>query len=829
MPIHPRGTRTPQKLSSSLALLIILVAAWFRLWQLPHIPPGLEYDEAFNGLDALWMLEQGQPYLFVLSNNGREALFLYPAALFIHLLGTTPLALRLTSALVGILAVPLIYRLAGELFRFTPHRRWVALLAAAGLAVSLWHVSMSRVAFRAIFIPTFLTLLALLFWRGWRKDSWRYFAAAGLVLGASQYSYLSARLFPLALLLFGAGVWLAHQFGYRSKSYALPSLLKGLLLTGLVSAVLFMPLGFFFWQHPAALTGRADQIIIPVKAGLAGAAELLNQAGAALTIFVGGGDPRIRHHPVGWPLFSPVTLLGFWAGLVVMARRWYKPENMFLGLSLIVMLLPGVLSVDPVHNLRTAGILPAVYIIAAVGWTQLALVGLRRWRPTWPETTVGLGTLLVVLAAGGLLTGYLYFGLWANDRRVYEEYNGPMLDLADYAADLTQTAEVIVPYEFYAYPPVRYVLHHAFPETLPPVAPTGQPGDNRPLFLLNQPQWVSPPYIRLSRDQTGAGHAYPTAAPPAFNPATSSPVLGRQGAPIAVSQPLDRSMPAGFRQPEPVRPTPFVWGSRAHLAGYALAEPVIRAGQAGRLTLWWADLPEELLAYNTFIQLVNGRGEPVSQLEESLVFHSRLYYENRVGLARREHLFWIGPETPPGLYLLRLGLFNPKTGERLPVNTAGQPLGDQLILTPFYVAGAETADPRRPEILLKAGLGDTIQLLGYSISRPAEDVAVVKLYWQATGPVNADYTVTLQLLGAQQQVLAQQDKQPLAGLYPTSRWQPGQVIVDEFTLSLSGAAATAGSRLVTGMYDLVTGVRLPAYAANGEPYPDGLIVLEDNQ
>ncbi|MCP4422716.1 MAG: hypothetical protein GY805_39410, partial [Chloroflexi bacterium] len=40
-----------------ILLLIIALAAFLRLWQLDTLPPGLYHDEAYNGLDALSLLQ----------------------------------------------------------------------------------------------------------------------------------------------------------------------------------------------------------------------------------------------------------------------------------------------------------------------------------------------------------------------------------------------------------------------------------------------------------------------------------------------------------------------------------------------------------------------------------------------------------------------------------------------------------------------------------------------------------------------------------------------------------------------------------------------------
>ena len=38
-------------------LVVLLVAAGLRFWQLGQLPPGLYHDEAYNGLDALSLLQ----------------------------------------------------------------------------------------------------------------------------------------------------------------------------------------------------------------------------------------------------------------------------------------------------------------------------------------------------------------------------------------------------------------------------------------------------------------------------------------------------------------------------------------------------------------------------------------------------------------------------------------------------------------------------------------------------------------------------------------------------------------------------------------------------
>jgi hypothetical protein len=143
-------------------------------------------------------------------------------------------------------------------------------------------------------------------------------------------------------------------------------------------------------------------------------------------------------------------------------------------------------------------------------------------------------------------------------------------------------------------------------------------------------------------------------------------------------------------------------------------------------------------------------------------------------------------------------------------------------------------DLRVPQSPMQVSLGKQIKLLGYSmLSTIGEAPALsVRLHWQATDPIDpigGDYTVFVQLLDEGNQLVTSRDSQPLAGQYPTSRWQPGEVVVDEFSLTLPEHLSSGRYRLVTGMYDLATGQRLPATDAAGQPLPDDMVVLMEMQ
>ena len=82
-------------------VLVLLVAAALRVVAVGEVPPGLYHDEAYNGLDALNVLD-GDLSIYFSANNGREPLFIYLMAGTVALFGRTALGVRAAAALLDL-------------------------------------------------------------------------------------------------------------------------------------------------------------------------------------------------------------------------------------------------------------------------------------------------------------------------------------------------------------------------------------------------------------------------------------------------------------------------------------------------------------------------------------------------------------------------------------------------------------------------------------------------------------------------------------------------------------------------------------------------------
>ncbi|HSN76811.1 MAG TPA: hypothetical protein VL334_17190 [Anaerolineae bacterium] len=81
--------------------------------------------------------------------------------------------------------------------------------------------------------------------------------------------------------------------------------------------------------------------------------------------------------------------------------------------------------------------------------------------------------------------------------------------------------------------------------------------------------------------------------------------------------------------------------------------------------------------------------------------------------------------------------------------------------------------------------------------------------WQALRPLDQDYTVFFHAMGSDGKRWGQQDTMPQNGKLPTSSWQPGQIIEDQYQLTLAADAPVSSDyRYLLGLYQWQTGARL---------------------
>jgi len=196
---------------------------------------------------------------------------------------------------------------------------------------------------------------------------------------------------------------------------------------------------------------------------------------------------------------------------------------------------------------------------------------------------------------------------------------------------------------------------------------------------------------------------------------------------------------------------------------------------------------------------------------------------HRGEVVRGQYRFRLPAGTPAGQYTLAL---RPRQGDVWPWQN--RPLALNALTVAAH-QGDRSFEIPPMQHAVGANLGDRVELLGIDLEGQevhAGGVVSCTLYWRALQAMDQDYTVFNHLVAADGQTWGQWDNQPQRGTLPTTRWVPGQVIVDPYRIPLSENTPTGPLTLHVGMYDLQTMVRLPVYDENGQVLADHVDTLE---
>lgn len=450
---------------------IVILAAWFRWYDISNYPPGLFPDEAANGEDVQLIL-QGDIRPFYERSNGREGLFFFLQAVSVKLFGVGVWQMHVVSGLVGILTVLAIYFATRVWFG-----RLSGLLAALLLATNQWHVTLSRTGFRAILIPLVIALFTALVGativavKNNRKGaSYMYAAAAGAVFASGWYTYIAFRIMApiivavaLLILLDDLVAFVRRKRGVASVDSIQPVVDPALrthierywrhvLLALATCIVVTAPLALYFVRHPDAFIGRAGQVSVfnqdlqrEVGGGTLAGTLLYSTRHTLVSFFAGRGDLNWRHNVAGYPLLNPFVALLFLLGLGWTLRGTYEvvrgifAERIvhlglvypYLLLVLVGMLLPTITTAEGIpHGLRSIGLITPIFILAgtaaAVTLRWLARKVSFAWQPVVYGAAIGFFIL------GIAYDGALYFFVARNTPAAYAAYRGDLTETVSY-------------------------------------------------------------------------------------------------------------------------------------------------------------------------------------------------------------------------------------------------------------------------------------------------------------------------------------------------------------------------------------------------------------
>ena len=244
-----------------------------------------------------------------------------------------------------------------------------------------------------------------------------------------------------------------------------------------------------------------------------------------------------------------------------------------------------------------------------------------------------------------------------------------------------------------------------------------------------------------------------------------------------------------------------------------------------RVNLYWKGLRKMEADYRVFLDLVNGVYHVWGKQDGRLGGDDFPTYQWPEGVVVRErHEIEVWPGTPPGSYNISVSVHDSTSGQWLPPKGGGE-----LVIGPVEIPRREPPSVESLEIehSLKANLGGQVRLLGYNIQsgfHPGNTIHLT-LFWQALAKMDQNYTVLTHLVDGESRLWGQKDNPPVDGFYPTSQWEAGEIVRDQYEIDISPDAPPGEYQIEVGMYLIETGERLVVQDENGH-YQGNRVPLE---
>lgn len=183
-------------------LIIVLLAFLLRFYGITNVPPSLNWDETSIAYNAYSILKSGRdewnqsfPVHFKAYGEYKLPVQIYLSIPGIYIFGLNELGVRITPVVYGTLTVLVIFFLGRLLFESGV----AGLVAAFLLAISPWHIHLTRASFESS-LATFWIVLGIWFLaKGFKRKKWFMFSMVPFAL--SVFTYNSARIFTPIFLL----------------------------------------------------------------------------------------------------------------------------------------------------------------------------------------------------------------------------------------------------------------------------------------------------------------------------------------------------------------------------------------------------------------------------------------------------------------------------------------------------------------------------------------------------------------------------------------------------------------------------------------------------
>jgi 4-amino-4-deoxy-L-arabinose transferase-like glycosyltransferase len=283
--------------------------------------------------------------------------------------------------------------------------------------------------------------------------------------------------------------------------------------------------------------------------------------------------------------------------------------------------------------------------------------------------------------------------------------------------------------------------------------------------------------------------------------------------------------------PADASPADLIVGETMRLLAYELPQDTVRPGADLPVRLYWESIAPEDRDLSVFVHLF-GRDMTLAGLVGSYpglgAYPTTLLRPGQV-VADTYPVPVTITATVPSLLRVQVGLFQYGVADEAPVaafDSAGRPANGMIGTVRLLPPRPPTYQISEP---VRFDFDGQALLLGYDLPaetvRPGEAVTLT-LYWQAQARMSEDYHVFVHLVGPmpEEGTVAQHDKVPLDGDWPTWAWEPGYTVRDEYSLQLPVDLQPGTYQLRAGLYRLSDGQRVPVQGPDGRVKDSAMIL-----
>jgi 4-amino-4-deoxy-L-arabinose transferase-like glycosyltransferase len=354
---------------ASVLVLALALGIGLRTVALGSVPAGFNQDEACNGYDAYSLLHTGRdqhgnllPIAIQAFNDYRMPLFDYSLVIPIAVFGLHPLSVRLGAALWGIADLIGLAVLATSLIGLR-----AAALAVLLMAISPWHLPISRFGHEAITAATTVTTAAAFLFLGLRRGRGGWLLASGLMFGISLYSYSITKAFMLPFLAWTAAIYWRELAPLRRQA----------LLALIIIVLCALPQSVALWRHYTEMMARYDSVSTlkypwPMAVRLIAYGWLFYFSPNFMFL---NGSTDVSLHPPGYGQLLVAQAAMLFLALCALGNPRYRRVAIFLFGWLAIAALTSALILPFGHPLHSLLMVTPVTLLSALGMVFLFDLG----------------------------------------------------------------------------------------------------------------------------------------------------------------------------------------------------------------------------------------------------------------------------------------------------------------------------------------------------------------------------------------------------------------------------------------------------------------------